>query len=337
LKSVFNITKVLLFSGLIFVKLRRSKEMQAKAMFGALVVALAGLAGSQAPAMQDEDNVRGAFLTSRPKEKPAQSSQNSKPVRRRPRPAPSTGSTVPKPTPGSSTTPGGSSTGAPTASDNKDSGTPRMTTQRIGLGVTLFTRDSNGLAIRVDPSHEFRNGESVRILLETNADGYLYIFNTTNNGPAVMIYPGPEIDEAGNYIQSHVPFEIPSSTAEEERLRWFRFDEVAGNERLFFVFTREPLNGVPIEEDLITYCRGAKPPCNYKPSAEVWTQLQREMNAPLKTDKSQKYGKAQTTSEHLASSRGIGLSQQDPEPSLIMMAVATGSKTLVTSLDLIHK
>ena len=212
-----------------------------------------------------------------------------------------------------------------------------MATQKMGLGVTLFTRDANGLAVRVDPSHEFRNGESVRILLETNADGYLYIFNTTNNGPPVMIYPAAEIDDAGNYIQSHVPFEIPSSTAAEERLRWFRFDDVAGTERLLFAFTREPLTGVPIEDDLIAYCREIKTPCSWKPSSEIWERLQKEMNAPLKTDKSKKYGKAQTPSEQTASTRGIGLSRQDPEPSLIMMAVSTGSKSLVTSLDLIHK
>ena len=55
--------------------------------------------------------------------------------------------------------------------------------------MTLFTRDSNGLAIRVDPDHVFRKGDRVRVLLETNTDGYLYIFNQTNDGPVVMIYP----------------------------------------------------------------------------------------------------------------------------------------------------
>ncbi|HKZ03213.1 MAG TPA: DUF4384 domain-containing protein [Pyrinomonadaceae bacterium] len=306
--------------------------MKAQVTIGALVLLLAGLAVLQAPAQQEEENVRGAFLTSRPKEKPAQSS-NAKPVRRRPRPASTTASTGPS-TPSSSNSAGPASTATPAPSN---SGAAKMATQKMGLGVTLFTRDANGLAVRVDPSHEFRNGESVRILLETNADGYLYIFNTTNNGPPVMIYPAAEIDDAGNYIQSHVPFEIPSSTAAEERLRWFRFDDVAGTERLLFAFTREPLTGVPIEDDLITYCREMKRSCSWKPSPEIWVQLQKEMNAPLKTDKSKKYGKAQTPSEQAASTRGIGLSRQDPEPSLIMMAVSTGSKSLVTSLDLIHK
>ena len=90
-------------------------------------------------------------------------------------------------------------------------------------------RDSNGLAVRTDPEHVFQKGDRVRVLLETNTDGYLYIFNTTNDGPAIMIYPDAELDEAGNYIQAHVPFEIPSSLGSGGRLRWFAFDEVAGH------------------------------------------------------------------------------------------------------------
>jgi hypothetical protein len=31
----------------------------------------------------------------------------------------------------------------------------------------------------------------------------------------VMIYPNADLDEAGNYVQAHVPFEIPTS----ERIR----------------------------------------------------------------------------------------------------------------------
>jgi hypothetical protein len=96
-------------------------------------------------------------------------------------------------------------------------------------------RDANGLAVRTDPSHIFQKGDRVRVLLETNTDGHLYIFNTTNDGPPVMIYPDADLDEAGNYLQAHVPFEIPSSLAAEERLRWLVFDETAAM-RLFFVF-----------------------------------------------------------------------------------------------------
>src|SRR5437016_139716 len=79
--------------------------------------------------------------------------------------------------------------------------------------------------VRVDPNHDFHKGDRVRVLLETNSDGHLYIFNTTDNGAPVMIYPDPQLDEAGNFLQAHVPFEIPSSVSAQERLRWLTFDE----------------------------------------------------------------------------------------------------------------
>jgi hypothetical protein len=196
-------------------------------------------------------------------------------------------------------------------------------------------RDSNGLAVRVDPDHVFRKGDRVRVLLETNTDGYLYIFNTTDDGPVTMIYPDAELDEAGNYLQAHVPFEIPTSLSADERLRWFAFDQVAGTERLFFVFTREPLSGIPIDDELINLCKESKERCS-RPSSEVWAAVQKEMQNPLKTDKSQQFGGAQTSGEQQATARGLGLSKEDPPPSLVMMASSARS-TLVATLDLIHK
>jgi hypothetical protein len=308
--------------------------MKLKIILCATVVALSGLVFAQAPD-QEEENVRGAFLTSRPKDKPPQNSATPRQSRRRPRPTgTSSGTTasasVKVTTTSGPTTPAASNDGSKTNAVTKSG-------QRLGLGLTLFTRDVNGLSVRVDPSHEFHRGDRVRVLLETNSDGYLYIFNTTNNGQPVMIYPSPELDEAGNFIRSHVPFEIPSSAAMEERLRWFTFDENAGTERLYFVFSRDPLPGVPIEDDLIAYCRENGKACPWKPSAELWVMVQKDVNAPLKTDKSQKYGRPQTVVEKDATTRGIGLSQQDPEPSVIMMSVASSGNTLVTALDLVHR
>src|SRR6266850_4449243 len=289
-------------------------------LFASLCVFAAVIAAVPLP--QDQEDVRGAFLTSRPKEKTAPST-----VRTRPKP-------VPSPTPRRSPTP---------ADPNRQNTKPKdvikpakINTQRIGIGLTLFSRDSNGLAVRVDPARIFHKGDRVRVLLETNSEGYLYIFNTTDNGPPVMLYPNPELDRGGNYIRSHVPFEIPSSMAAEERLRWLVFDEHGGDERLYFVFSHEPLAGVPIEDDLINHCRDAKPPCPWHPTTEVWAQVQQQKEQPLKSDKAESRGKAQTDTEHQATTRGLGLAKDDPQPSLILMA-SSSSSVLVTTLDLIHK
>jgi hypothetical protein len=297
-----------------------------------LVCLWAVVIGIAAAPMQDQDeDVRGAFLTTRPKEKPATSgSATTKRSRRSPRK-----SVTPTKPPEKNPNPGHSGSSTPTPSGPSGSSKP-VNAQRIGLGLTLFMRDSNGLAIRVDPDHVFRKGDRVRVLLETNTDGYLYIFNTTNDGPPVMVYPNADLDEAGNYLQAHVPFEIPSSDAPEERLRWFAFDEFAGTEHLFFVFSREPLTGLPIEDELIAFCREAQGRCPVKPDTEVWTAVQKQMQEPLKTDKTARYGKAQTETEQQASTRGLGLAQNDPEPSMVLMA-SSPRPTLVATLELIHK
>ena len=300
--------------------------MRFKALICGLAVAiLAGLGTVVAITQDQEENVRGAFMTTRPKPA-ARTNQPSRPNRRRPKPQPVK--------PGGST--GGTTSGTTSGAVVKNEPT-KVTPQKLGVGLTLLSRDSLGLTVRIDPTRTFRKGDRVRVLLETNSDGYLYIFNTTNAGKPVMIYPNKELDEGGNYLQAHIPFEIPSSTASEERLRWLVFDEIAGNERLYFVFTREPLPGIPLEDELIAFCGDAKNTCPIQPNAELWAQLQKELTEPLQTNASNRYGKAQTENERQAIERGIGLSTQEPEPSIITMSASAKTGTLVTVLDLIHK
>ena len=288
-------------------------------------------------AQEREEDVRGAFLTSRPKpvEKSSQSSSTAKPSRRRPKTSQAKASGSASVAIGTTNT--SAAVGAKTQVKTEGVSADKPKAQKLGLGLTLFTRDANGLSVRADPSRIFRSGERVRVLLESNSDGYLYIFNTTDGGKPVMIYPSAELDQGGNYIQSHVPFEIPSSSATEERLRWFTFDKNAGAERLFFVFTRDPLPQVPTEDDLINYCKQGEGRCPLKPEAELWVKIQTELSTPVQVAKSQRYGKAQTVAEVDASTRGLGLSKEDPEPSLVMMKASTDADVLVAMLELIHK
>lgn len=301
--------------------------MRFKALIcGLVMVSLAGLGTVVAITQDPEEDVRGAFMTTRPKpgDKSAKGDSAPRRNRRRPKPQPV------KPADGGT---GGGTTSGAVAKDEP----AKVIPQKLGVGLTLLSRDSLGLTIRTDPNRTFRKGDRVRVLLETNNDGYLYIFNTTNGGKPVMIYPNKELDEGGNYLQAHIPFEIPSSTASEERLRWLVFDEVAGNERLYFVFTREPLPGIPLEDELVAFCNDAKNTCPIQPNAELWAQLEKELDEPLRTATASRFGKAQTEPEREAIERGLGLSKQEPEPSLIMMSASAKSGTLVTVLDLVHK
>lgn len=303
--------------------------MSTRTMLSGLVLVISGfsvLAGPSLLAQNPDDDVRGAFLTTRTKstEKSGMSASGSRPSRRRPKP------TENKPIKLSDPKPTGPTVVEP-------SRPPKIRQEKLGLGLTLFMRGENGMASRVDPSRAFQSGDRVRVLLETNTDGYLYIFNTTDNGVPVMIYPSAELDEGGNYIQSHIPFEIPSSVSNQERLRWLTFDQNAGTERLFFVFTREPLTAVLTEDDLIRFCKEKDSNCPIRPSADLWSKVQAETRANLQVAKADKYGTPETSGEQVATTRGLGLSKEDPEPSLVMMTASANTNMLVALLELIHK
>jgi hypothetical protein len=303
--------------------------MKVKAFGFGLLIGLFVIGAAQSFAQSPgDDDVRGSFLTTRPKT----TDKSKAPSTRRPRRRPTATTTSVNPA-----TTDSSPSEAGAKNYNDASSKKPATAQRLGVGLTLFMRDSNGLAVRVDPNHEFHKGDLVRVLFETNSDGHLYIFNTTDGGAPVMIYPNAQLDEGGNYIQAHVPFEIPASDATEERLRWFAFDEHAGAERLYFVFTREPLPVVPIEDALLKYCGDNKKTCAWQPATELWARLQKELDTPLQVAKAKTNGRAEAPAEHDAATRGIGLAKDDPAPSLVMMNATSAAGTLVTFLELVHK
>ena len=203
----------------------------------------------------------------------------------------------------------------------------------IGLGYTLYMRDENGNAMRVDPSREFRAGDRIRLALETNTDGYLYIFHTENNGEPQMLYPDIRLEKGDNRIEAHVPYEIPWNEPGVEN--WFKFDANPASERLYIVVTREPLPGIPTETALVNYCGQNR--CPWRPPVGLWAQVKANGQAKVGIVKSSSYGQKQTQTEQVAVTRGLGLDQSAPEPSVIRMNASTTLPILVTAVDLIHR
>jgi hypothetical protein len=282
-----------------------------------------------AGAQQSDDEVRGAFLSTRPK-----TTNPNAPARRHRPPArnPNTSSTSSK----NSNAP--RNTSAPninTSATNKNSG--NAPAQPIALGYTMFMRDVNGRAVRIDPAREFHSGDRIRISLEPNIDGYLYVFHTEGEGQPEMIFPDARLEGGENWVEAHVPIDVPSTVETDERLRWFQFYGNPATEHLFVVVTREPLSDVPIAETLVTLCAGNKENCPWHPSVEVWTRIQQAARADVKVVTNNSAGKEQTEKEQVATTRGLGLDQTAPQPSVIRMSASTSAPMLVTTLDLVHK
>jgi hypothetical protein len=273
-----------------------------------------------------DNDVRGAFISTRPKTTNANA-----PARRR-RTHNSNGSTS-----SGATKNENSSNDNASSSRNRNSNSARARTQAIGIGYTLYMRDANGRGVRVEPTREFHNGDSVRLSLEPNVDGYLYIFDVENDSTPQMIYPDARLDGGDNFVEAHVPVETPSSEESDERLRWFTFYGNSGTDHLFMVVTREPLKSVPTGDELVSLCATAKDKCPWHPSAEVWTQIQDATKAEVKVVTTNAFGQPQTEKEKTATTRGIGLDQSVPPPSVIRMNASTNAALLVAVLDLIHK
>jgi len=278
-------------------------------------------------AQEPDDEVRGAFLSSRPKT----TNQNATRRRRPPRNTNSNTSTVAK-----NTNAGATNTNTAKFA-NQNSSVASGPVQAIGLGYTLFMRDSSGRSVRVEPSHEFHSGDRVRISLEPSIDGYLYVFHTEGGGQPEMIYPDARLDGGENWIEAHVPMEVPSSEQSDERYHWFVFDNNPATERLYVVVTRDPLPAVPTGAELVKFCAANKDKCPWRPLSEIWTQVQDASRAEVKVVTSKTSGQSQTEQEQVATTRGLGLDQSAPQPAVIRMNAVTNAPVLVTVLELIHK
>ncbi|HEY0077223.1 MAG TPA: DUF4384 domain-containing protein [Pyrinomonadaceae bacterium] len=222
----------------------------------------------------------------------------------------------------------------------------------IGLGYTLYMRDASGGAVRVDPARSFRAGEQIRIALETNSDGYLYIFHTENGSNPQMLYPDVRLNGGTNAVRAHVPYQVPSSLND-----WFKFDANAATERLYIVVARKPLAGIPFGEELkrliaerteadaqasveqlAAGCSRNPEPCVWRPTPTLWAQVSKASSEPAVLEKSTvELGQLQTSNEREATVRGISLSQDEPAPSVVRMSASSNSNLLVTVIDLVHK
>ena len=279
----------------------------------------------------DDEEVRGAFLSSRPKTTNANA-----PARRRRPPQRNANTSATTAKNANTVTVNNANVASNASFTNINSN--RLPLPAIALGYTIFMRDMNGRAVRVDPTREFHNGDSIRISLEPNVDGYVYVFHTENDGPPEMLYPDARLEAGENWIEAHVPIDIPSTLETDERLRWFQFFGNAGTERLYVVVTRDPLPEVPIAENLVNFCTANKGKCPWHPPVDAWAQIQLASKAEVRIVTSKtSAGQAQTEKEQVATTRGLGLDQTAPQPSVIRMSAVTNAPVLVTILDLVHK
>jgi hypothetical protein len=117
----------------------------------------------------------------------------------------------------------------------------------LGLRYSILKKESSG-SIEVDPDTVFRSGDRIRLRVDVNTAGYLYIINRGTSGNWNPLFPSAKIANGDNRVHKETQYEIPPGYV-------FTFDEQPGTERLFIVFSRQPVTDL---EDLIYSLTGGQ-------------------------------------------------------------------------------
>ncbi|HEU4597938.1 MAG TPA: DUF4384 domain-containing protein [Pyrinomonadaceae bacterium] len=205
--------------------------------------------------------------------------------------------------------------------------------QAIGLGYTIFVKEGDNF-VSVKPSREFKSGEQIRISLETNTDGYLYIFYTENGANPEMLYPNNLLDGGANAIAERARDFFPA-----DKDASFTFDNVPATERLYIILSRRPLAGVPTGEALLDLCGGPlREGCKWKPTPAQWEVIKAgSPGARVREGRNTQLAALHVPVQSEAMTRGITVTKGQPAPAVVRVNDSPTADVLVTTVDLVHK
>ena len=117
------------------------------------------------------------------------------------------------------------SAGMPTSAPPPTNGMP------LGLKYSLV-KLTGGQMEETPTDAIFHTGDRIQFKVETNGPGYLYIIAQGSSGTWQPMFPSPELDGGSNYVEGFRSYIMPVKTR-------FFFDDRAGTEKVFLIFTRE--------------------------------------------------------------------------------------------------
>jgi len=120
----------------------------------------------------------------------------------------------------------------------------------LGLRYSLL-QVAEGSAAEVSPDKVFRSGDQVRLHVEGNQDGYLYVISRGSSGTWKPLFPAAEISGGDNRIRARQSVDLPPAG------HAFTFDEQPGEEQLFVVYSRQPVKD--LDELIYSLRQGERP------------------------------------------------------------------------------
>jgi hypothetical protein len=97
----------------------------------------------------------------------------------------------------------------------------------------VLVNQASGKAAAVDPDREFRKGECVRLEVESNHSGYLYVLSKQSSGGWLPLFPSSEMPDETNVADPGQKVRAPKDFC-------FEISDPPGVETLFVVLSRSP-------------------------------------------------------------------------------------------------
>jgi hypothetical protein len=103
----------------------------------------------------------------------------------------------------------------------------------LALKYRLLKLNTTGQYDEVDIDTVFHSGDKIRVSVESNDNGHLYIVQQGSSKTWNLLFPNEETEHGSNQIERNREYEMPGGGR-------FTFDEQPGAERIFVVLTRRP-------------------------------------------------------------------------------------------------
>jgi hypothetical protein len=132
----------------------------------------------------------------------------------------------------------------------------------LGLRYAVLKRDAAGKYAEVDPDTNFRSGDRIRMQIDANTTGYLYVVMQGSSGNWRLLFPSSEVAGGSNLVQKGQSLQIPGGQGQ------FVFDEQSGTEKLFLILTRQPETDL----DKLIYSMRGQSPANSSPERMLMAQ-----------------------------------------------------------------
>ena len=96
--------------------------------------------------------------------------------------------------------------------------------------------DVKGTMTPVDAGKSFHSGDQIKVALESNFTGYVYVVNVTPGGQSRVMFPHPNAPD--NRVHPGVRYELPPGNNR------MQFDQEAGTETLLVYLSRTPISAI---------------------------------------------------------------------------------------------